>query len=97
MSGCYNGLQALIQKRINTSIVCIHCYAHALNLVMADSAAVAVDVVTIFGNLETIYLLSQKDKKDPIELGTPSPILRRTGDPCVEMGTLTNIYALPDL
>ena len=57
MSGCYKGLQALIQKRINSSVVYIHCYTHALNLVMADSAAVAVDVVTgLFGNLETIYL-----------------------------------------
>ena len=33
MSGCFNCLQALIQTRINTNIVYIHCYAHALNLV----------------------------------------------------------------
>ena len=63
MSGCYNGLRALIQQRINTSIVYIHCYAHTLNLVMADSAAVAVDVVTLFGNLETMYLLFSKSQK----------------------------------
>ena len=63
MSGCYNGLQVLIQNRINTSIVYIHCYAHILNLVIADSAAVAVDVATLFGNLETMYLLFSKSQK----------------------------------
>ena len=30
---------------------------------MADSAAVAVDVVTLFGNLETMHLLFSKSQK----------------------------------
>ena len=46
MSGCYNGFQALIQSRINPNIIYIHCFAHTLNLVLSDTAAVTIDVIT---------------------------------------------------
>ena len=60
MSGYYNGLQALIQNKLNKNVWCVHCYAHSLNLVLSDIASVAVDVVTLFGNLETMYVLFSK-------------------------------------
>ena len=63
MSGCYNGLQSLIQTRINPNILYVHCYAHCLNLVISDAAAISVDVVTLFGNLEALYLLFTRSPK----------------------------------
>ena len=63
MSGCYGGLQALIKDQIDPNILYIHCYAHTLNLVLADSAAIAVEVVTLFGNLETLYVLFSRSHK----------------------------------
>ena len=63
MSGCYNGLQALIQSRINPNIIYIHCFAHTLNLILSDTAAVTIDVISLFGNLETLYLLFNKSHK----------------------------------
>ena len=57
--GCYNG-QALIQRRINPNITYIHLFAHTLILVLSDTAAVTVDVIMLFGNLETLYLLFSK-------------------------------------
>ena len=63
MSGCYNGLQSLIQTRINPNILYVHCYAHCLNLVKSDAAATSVDVVTLFGNLETLYVLFTRSQK----------------------------------
>ncbi|KAL5494520.1 hypothetical protein EMCRGX_G015870, partial [Ephydatia muelleri] len=63
MSGCYNGLQSLIQTRINPNILYVHCYAHCLNLVISDAAATSVDVVTLFGNLETLYVLFTRSQK----------------------------------
>eukprot|EP00731_Ephydatia_muelleri_P009698 Em0005g284a len=64
MSGCYNGLQSLIQTRINPNILYVHCYAHCLNLVISDAAATSVDVVTLFGNLETLYVLFTRSQKE---------------------------------
>ncbi|KAL5517959.1 hypothetical protein EMCRGX_G003613, partial [Ephydatia muelleri] len=63
MSGCYNGLQSRIQTRINPNILYVHCYAHCLNLVISDAAATSVDVVTLFGNLETLYVLFTRSQK----------------------------------
>ena len=63
MSGCYGGLQALIKDQIKPNILYIHCYAHTLNLVLADPVAIAVDVVTLFGNLETLYVLFSRSYK----------------------------------
>ena len=54
MSGCYNGLQALIQQRINPNILYTHCYAHTLNLVLSDTASVAIDVVTLFVSMQCV-------------------------------------------
>ena len=42
MSGCYNGLQAVVHRRI---VIYVHCYVHTLNLVLSDTAAVAIDTV----------------------------------------------------
>ena len=47
MSGCYNGLQALIQQRINPNILYTHCYAHTLNLILSDTASVAIDALSL--------------------------------------------------
>ena len=63
MSGCYNGLQALVHRRINSNVIYVHCYAHTLNLVLSDTAAVAIDTVTLFGNLEVLYVLFRKSLK----------------------------------
>ena len=42
MSGCYNGLQAIIKQKVGDHVVFVHCYAHMLNLVLSDSAGIAV-------------------------------------------------------
>ena len=52
MSDCYNGLQALVHRRINSNVIFVHCYPLALNLVLSDTAAVAIDTVTLFGILK---------------------------------------------
>ena len=57
MSGCYNGLQAKIKESFGEHIVYIHCYAHRLNLVLSDTASAAIDVISLFGNLEKLYCL----------------------------------------
>ena len=33
MSGCYNGLQAIIKEKVGEHVAFVHCYAHTLNLV----------------------------------------------------------------
>lgn len=60
MSGLYNGLQVLLSARCGRDIPYVHCCGHVLNLVLSDLATVAIDVVTLFGNLETLYLLFTK-------------------------------------
>ena len=60
MSGCYNRLQALIQNRLNKTVWYVHCYAHSSILVLSDIASVAVNVVTLFVNLEPMYELFRK-------------------------------------
>ena len=53
-------LQALVHRRINSNVI---CYAHTLNLVLSDTAAVVIDTVTLFRNLEVLYLLFIKSLK----------------------------------
>ena len=36
MKGCYNGLQAILKKKIGKHVLYVHCYAHSLNLVLKD-------------------------------------------------------------
>ena len=63
MSGCYNGLQAIVKENIGSHVIYIHCYAHALNLVLSDSACATIDIITLFDNLEKLYVLFSKSHK----------------------------------
>ena len=60
MSGCYNGLEALIQQEVGENAVFVHCYAHVLNLVLSDCASLALDAANLFSYLESMYLLFTK-------------------------------------
>lgn len=62
MSGCYNRLQAII-KKVGKHVVYVHCKAHTLNVVLADSANVFVKVIIFFNNLETLNVLFSKTQK----------------------------------
>ena len=63
MSGCYNGLQSIIKDKIGSHVVYVHCYAHTLNLVLSDFASAAIDVISLFGNLEKVYALFSRSQK----------------------------------
>ena len=56
MSGCYNGLQAIIKEKVRKHVTFVHCFAHTLNLVLSDSAGVAVQVISFFNELESLYV-----------------------------------------
>eukprot|EP00794_Sanderia_malayensis_P013730 gene13730-15162_t len=62
MSGCYNGLQAIIKEKVGDHVVYVHCYAHTLNLVLSDSAGASVEVIKLFDNLEKLYNLFRKSR-----------------------------------
>ena len=51
MSGCNNGLQAIIKEKIGSHVLYVHCYPLTLNLVLSDSAGVAINVISLFSNL----------------------------------------------
>ena len=57
MSGCYNGLQAIIKERIGKHILYVHCYAHSLNLELKDSVGVDINVVILFDSSESLHHL----------------------------------------
>lgn len=63
MSGCYNGLQAIIKEKVGKHVAFVHCYAHTLNLVLSDSASVSVPVISLFSDLEALYVLFSKTQK----------------------------------
>ena len=63
MSGCYNGLQAIMKDAIGSHVVYTHCYAHTLNLVLSDSAGAAINVISLFSNLEKTYTLFSQSEK----------------------------------
>ena len=63
MSGCYNGLQAIIKEKVGDHVVYVHCYAHRLNLVLSDSAGASIQVIKLFDNLEKLYNLFRKSQK----------------------------------
>ena len=63
MSGCYNGLQAIIKEKVGELVVYVHCYAHKLNLVLSDSAGEPVQVIKLFDNLEMLHKLFRKSQK----------------------------------
>ena len=63
MSGCYNGLQAIIKEKVGKHVAFVHCYAHTLNLVLSNSASVAVQVISLFNELEALYVLFSKTQR----------------------------------
>ena len=63
MSGCYNGLQAIVRDEIGSHVTYTHCYAHTLNLVLSDSASTAIDYISLFGNLEKTYAIFSQSEK----------------------------------
>ncbi len=63
MSCCYNGLQAIIKEKVEKRVAFVHCYAHMLNLVLSDSASVAVHVISLFNELEALYVLFSKTQR----------------------------------
>ena len=63
MSGWYNGLQAIFRDEIGSHIVYTHCYAHTLNLVLSDSASTAINVTSLFNDLEKTYTLFSQSEK----------------------------------
>ena len=63
MSGCHNGLQAIIKEKVGEHVAFVHCYAHTLNLVLSDSASVAVPVISLFNDLEALYVLFSKTQR----------------------------------
>ena len=63
MSGCYNGLQALVKQNVGNHVAYVHCYAHALNLVLSEAAGVAINVISLFGDLEKLYNLFSKSHR----------------------------------
>ena len=63
MSGCYNGLQAIIKEKVGEHVDFVHCYAHTLNLVLSESASVAVPVISLFNDLEALYVLFSKTQR----------------------------------
>ena len=60
MSGCYNGLQTLIKREVGDQVTYVHCYAHTLNLLLSDSAGIALDAAKLFDQLESLFLLFSK-------------------------------------
>ncbi|CAB4034460.1 zinc finger MYM-type 1-like [Paramuricea clavata] len=63
MSGCYNGLQAIIKEKVGKHVAFVHCYAHTLDLVLSDSASVDVQVISLFNDLEALYVLFRKTQR----------------------------------
>lgn len=63
MSGCYNGLQAIIREKVGDHVIYVHCQAHILNLVLSDSACVDISVINLFSQLEKLYIFFSKSQK----------------------------------
>ena len=64
MSGCYNGLQAIIKEKVGDHIIYVHCYAHSLNLVLKDAVAVdTTNVVKLFDDLGSLHNLFNRSMK----------------------------------
>ena len=64
MSGCYNGLQAIIKENVGDHVIYVHCCAHSLNLVMKDTVAVeSTNVVKLFDDLGSLHNLFNRSMK----------------------------------
>ena len=58
MAGQYGGLQAKINDITGNKAVYIHCYAHALNLVVCNTASSNRAADNVFGTLQKLHLLN---------------------------------------
>ena len=63
MSGCYNGLQAIIKEKVGKHILYVHCYAHSLNLVLKDTVSDEGLVHELFEKLESLHNLVNRTTK----------------------------------
>ena len=55
MSGQYGGLQAKINETTDNRAIYIHCYAHALNLVVCNTMQKNRVADNVFGTLQKLY------------------------------------------
>ena len=51
------------KREIGDKVVYVHYYAHTLNLVLSDSAGIALDAAKLFDQLESLYLLFSRSEK----------------------------------
>ena len=56
-------MQAIIKEKVGEHVAFVHCYAHTLYLVLSDSASVAVPVISLFNDLEALYVLFSKTQR----------------------------------
>lgn len=55
MFGQYGGVQKLLSNTTNKRVMYVWCNTHILNLVLCDLCNSSVQIVTLFGVLETCY------------------------------------------
>jgi hypothetical protein len=63
MSGQYGGLQAKINDIAGGRAVYVHCYAHALNLVVCNTVASNRSAENVFGTLQKLYAFIERSPK----------------------------------
>ncbi|CAB4001481.1 H(+) Cl(-) exchange transporter 3 [Paramuricea clavata] len=64
MSGCSTACKRSSRRKLESMLLLpVHCYAHTLNLVLSDSASVDVQVISLFNDLEALYVLFSKTQR----------------------------------
>ena len=63
MSGTYSGVQARIKGLNPTRVLYVHCYSHALNLVIVNTCSTNRVARNFFGVLESLYVFIQASSK----------------------------------
>jgi len=63
MSGQHGGLQAKINEITGHKAVYVHCYAHALNLVVSNAMQKNRFAENVFGNLQKLYAFIERTPK----------------------------------
>ena len=64
MSGCYNGLQAIVKEKVGDNVIYVYCYAHSLNLVLKETVAMeTTNVVKLFDDLGSLHNLFNRSMK----------------------------------
>ena len=58
MSGCYNGLHALVKRNVGNHVAYVHCYAHAPNFVLSDAAGATINGDLVIWKRYTIFSVS---------------------------------------